>query len=42
MMNRYLQQHKQDRFFNFADFETDAVKGYLPNIPSSSRHSTMT
>jgi phospholipase C len=30
MVNRYLQEHKQDRFFDFADFETDAVKGYLP------------
>jgi phospholipase C len=30
MVNRYLQQYKQDRFFDFADFETDAVKGYLP------------
>jgi len=30
MINRYLQEHKQDRFFDFADFETDAVRGYLP------------
>jgi phospholipase C len=30
MVNRYLQQNKQDHFFDFADFETDAVKGYLP------------
>jgi len=30
MMNRYLQENKQDHFFDFADFETDAVKGYLP------------
>lgn len=30
MVNGYLQQNKQDHFFNFADFETDAVKGYLP------------
>jgi len=30
MTNRYLQMNKQDRFFDFADFETDATKGYLP------------
>jgi phospholipase C len=30
MINRYLQEHKQGRFFDFADFETDATRGYLP------------
>jgi phospholipase C len=30
MANSYLQRYKQDRFFDFADFEADAVKGYLP------------
>jgi phospholipase C len=30
MANQYLQQYKQDHFFDFADFESDAVNGYLP------------
>ncbi len=30
MVNRYLQQNKQDHFVDFADFKTDAANGYLP------------
>jgi phospholipase C len=30
MANRYLQQHKQNRFSDFKDFESDAVHGDLP------------
>lgn len=30
MMNLYLQTKKQNRFFDYADFKTDAKKGYLP------------
>jgi len=30
MVNQYLQQNKQDRFFDFGDFQKDAANGYLP------------
>jgi phospholipase C len=30
MVNQYLQQNKQDHFFDFGDFQKDAANGYLP------------